>query len=76
MEKKGHSGNPKLIDFYAGLKLDGGPLNPGRKTWKEAVKEERLKEEMDAVDSLDQWEKQVLKEANPKLKIGDNDDSD
>mmetsp|Transcript_16582 Transcript_16582/g.11898 ORF Transcript_16582/g.11898 Transcript_16582/m.11898 type:complete len:134 (+) Transcript_16582:196-597(+) len=27
-------GNSKNIDFYAGLQLDKGPLNPGRKTWK------------------------------------------
>ena len=32
--KNKSSGNPKAIDFYAGLKLDGGPLNPNRKTWK------------------------------------------
>ena len=33
------SGNGKAIDFYSGLKLDQGPLNPGRKTWTQAVKE-------------------------------------
>jgi hypothetical protein len=27
-------GNAKAIDFYAGLELDKGPLNPNRKTWK------------------------------------------
>jgi hypothetical protein len=27
------SGNGKAIDFYSGLKLDQGPLNPNRKTW-------------------------------------------
>jgi hypothetical protein len=26
-------GNGKTIDFYSGLKLDQGPLNPNRKTW-------------------------------------------
>ena len=26
-------GNGKAIDFYSGLKLDQGPLNPNRKTW-------------------------------------------
>jgi hypothetical protein len=29
----------KAIDFYSGLKLDQGPLNPTRKTWNQAVKE-------------------------------------
>jgi hypothetical protein len=29
--KSGGSG--KAIDFYSGLKLDQGPLNPNRKTW-------------------------------------------
>jgi len=33
------SGNGKAIDFYSGLKLDKGPLNPMRKTWAMAVKE-------------------------------------
>jgi len=33
------SGNGKAIDFYSGLKLDQGPLNPSRKTWTQAVKE-------------------------------------
>lgn len=33
-------GSGKTIDFYSGLKLDQGPLNPGRKTWSQAVKEQ------------------------------------
>jgi hypothetical protein len=49
------SGNAKAIDFYAGLKLDGGPLNPNRKTWKEAVREEMLYEEKSSVQSLKDW---------------------
>ena len=32
-------GNGKAVDFYSGLKLDQGPLNPSRKTWTESVKE-------------------------------------
>lgn len=51
------SGNGKAIDFYSGLKLDQGPLNPGRKTWTQAVKEQRLNEELDAVNSLKDWER-------------------
>ena len=43
------AGNAKAIDFYAGLKLDQGPLNPNRKTWKQAVKEEQLNEELGSV---------------------------
>jgi hypothetical protein len=39
--------NAKAIDFYAGLELGKGPLNPNRKTWKQAVKEEQEKEVMD-----------------------------
>jgi len=27
-------GNGKAIDFYSGLELGKGPLNPERKTWK------------------------------------------
>ena len=46
------SGNAKAIDFYAGLQLDKGPLNPNRKTWKMAVEEERLNDELGAVSSL------------------------
>ncbi len=33
-------GNAKAIDFYAGLELGKGPLNPNRKLWKDAVREE------------------------------------
>ena len=32
-------GSGKAIDFYSGLKLDQGPLNPMRKTWAQSVKE-------------------------------------
>jgi hypothetical protein len=46
--------------------LDKGPLNPDRKTWKEAVKEERLNEEIGSVKGLKNWEKTVLKEFDPK----------
>jgi hypothetical protein len=55
--------------------LDKGPLNPGRKTWKEAVKEERLNEEMGSVSGLKYWERNVLKEVDPKYQVSD-DDSD
>jgi hypothetical protein len=41
-------------------------LNPGRKTWKEAVKEERLNEEMSSVSGLKNWERNVLKDVDPK----------
>ena len=75
--KNKSAGNPKAIDFYAGLKLDGGPLNPGRKTWKQAVEEERLHEEKSAVDSLKSWERTNLKEANPSYNPDENEsDSD
>jgi hypothetical protein len=48
------------------LQLDKGPLNPGRKTWKEAVEEERLNEELGSVEGLKNWERTILKEVDPK----------
>ena len=33
-------GSGKAIDFYSGLKLGQGPLNPTRKTWAQSVKEQ------------------------------------
>ena len=59
-------GNAKAIDFYAGLELGKGPLNPNRKLWKDAVREERLNEELSSVKNLKKWEKNVLKEVDPK----------
>jgi len=41
-------------------------LNPARKTWKEAVKEEILNNELGDVKSLKDWERHTLKEFNPK----------
>lgn len=67
-------GNGKAIDFYAGLKLDQGPLNPNRKTWAEAVKEQRLNEELDAVNSLKDWERSTLKEVDPNYDCSDDSD--
>lgn len=58
-------GNGKAIDFYAGLRLDQGPLNPNRKTWVQAVKEERLREEQENVSSLKDWERGTLREVDP-----------
>jgi len=69
------AGNPKAIDFYAGLKLDQGPLNPGRKLWTDAVKEENLRNELNDVGSLRDWERSVLKDADPKFNA-DSDSSD
>ena len=69
-------GNGKSIDFYSGLKLGGGPLNPGRKTWTQAVKEQQLNEELDAVGSLKDWEKGTLKEADPKFEVDDDSDEE
>jgi len=34
VKRKAVGGNAKAIDFYAGLELGKGPLNPGMKTWK------------------------------------------
>ena len=69
-------GNGKAIDFYSGLKLDQGPLNPNRKTWAQAVKEQQLNEELDAVNSLKDWEKGTLVDADPKFKVDEESDSD
>ena len=60
------SGNAKAIDFYAGLQLDKGPLNPNRKLWTDAVREEQLNDELGAVTGLKNWERTVLKEVDPK----------
>ena len=70
------SGNGKAIDFYSGLKLDQGPLNPNRKTWAQAVKEEQLNEELDAVSSLKDWEKGTLKEVDPNYEVDDDSDAE
>lgn len=67
-------GNGKAIDFYSGLKLDQGPLNPERKTWAQAVKEQQLNEELGAVDSLKEWERQTLKEVDPNYEVDDDSD--
>ena len=37
--RNGSQGNGKAIDFYAGLSLDKGPLNPGMKTYVQVCKE-------------------------------------
>mmetsp|Transcript_4162 Transcript_4162/g.7050 ORF Transcript_4162/g.7050 Transcript_4162/m.7050 type:complete len:82 (+) Transcript_4162:634-879(+) len=60
------SAGGKAVDFYSGLKLDQGPLNPGRKTWAMAVKEQQLEEEMGAVNSLRDWEQSTLRDVDPK----------
>ena len=69
-------GNGKAIDFYSGLKLDQGPLNPNRKTWTQAVKEQTLNEELDAVNSLRDWEKGTLTEADPNFVIDEDSDEE
>ena len=68
------SGNGKAIDFYSGLKLDQGPLNPNRKTWAQAVKDQALNEELDAVNSLKDWERGTLKEADANYEVDDDSD--
>ena len=69
-------GGGKAVDFYSGLKLDAGPLNPNRKTWAEAVKEQRLNEELDAVKSLNDWEKGTLKDVDPNYPVDDDSDEE
>ena len=68
------SGNGKAIDFYSGLKLDQGPLNPNRKTWAQAVKEQQLNEELDSVNGLKDWERSTLKEVDPNFEVDDDSD--
>ena len=68
------SGNGKAIDFYSGLKLDQGPLNPNRKTWAQAVKEQQLNEELDSVNGLKDWERSTLKEVDPNFEVEDDSD--
>ena len=70
-------GNSKVIDFYAGIQLDKGPLNPNRKLWKDAVKEEQLNEELNAVGpGLKKWERNVLKEVDPKYQVSDDSEDE
>ena len=69
-------GNGKAIDFYSGLKLDQGPLNPNRKTWSQAVKEQQLNEELSAVNSLKDWERATLKDIDPNYKIEEDSDEE
>jgi hypothetical protein len=57
--------------------LDKGPLNPNRKLWKDAVKEEQLNLELEAVGpGLKKWEKTVLKEVDPKYQVSDDSDDE
>ena len=70
------SGGGKAVDFYSGLKLDQGPLNPNRKTWTEAVKEQQLNEELEAVESLKDWEKGTLKDVDPNYNVDDDSDAE
>ena len=56
--------------------MDQGPLNPGRKTWAQAVKEQTLNEELDAVNSLKEWEKGTLKDVDPNYKDIDSSDDE
>ena len=77
MQKKLKSGgNPKAIDFYSGLQLDKGPLNPNRKLWTDAVKEEQLSEELSSVQNLKNWERAILKEADPKYQVSDDSEEE
>ena len=69
-------GSGKAIDFYSGLKIDQGPLNPNRKTWAQAVKEQQLNEELDAVSSLKDWERGTLKEMDPNFEVDDSSDEE
>ncbi len=70
-------GNSKVIDFYSGIQLDKGPLNPGRKLWKDAVREERLNLELEAVGpGLKKWERNILKEVDPKYQVSDDSDDE
>ena len=75
--KFGGGGNSKVIDFYAGIELGKGPLNPNRKLWKDAVREEQLNLELEAVGpGLKKWEKNVLKEVDPKYQVSDDSDDE
>lgn len=77
MKRAKTGGNSKVIDFYSGIQLDKGPLNPGRKLWKDAVREERLNLELEAVGpGLKKWERNVLKEVDPKYQVSDDSDDE
>lgn len=51
-------------------------MNPERKTWVQAVKEERLREEQDAVNSLKDWERGTLKDVDPNYDCSDDSEDE
>ena len=66
-----------MIDFYSGIQLGKGPLNPNRKLWKDAVKEQRLNEELESVGpGLKKWERNILKEVDPKYQVSDDSEDE
>jgi hypothetical protein len=44
---------------------------PGKLTWKERLKKEEEKQDLDAIDELDKWVEVVLKDVNPNYKDPD-----
>ena len=73
--RTGSQGNGKAIDFYAGLRLDTGPLNKGMKTYVQVCKEQELAEECGDVKDLKGWERNILKEVDENYDP-DDDSSD
>ncbi|CAI2378039.1 unnamed protein product [Moneuplotes crassus] len=67
-------GNAKAIDFYSGLKIDG-PLNKDRVRWVDRVKKEERDTDIDAVTSLNDWEKTILKDVDPNYEISDDENA-
>ena len=51
-------------------------MNPNRKLWKDAVREEQMNEELGAVSGLKKWERTVLKEVDPKYQVSDDEEDD
>ena len=51
-------------------------MNPNRKTWTQAVKDQILNEELDPVNSLKDWERATLKEVDPNYEVDDDSDKE
>ena len=56
-KRKGENNHLKIIHYKKDYK-----------TWKEKTKDEERKEEEEAVEGIDKWEENILKEANPNWK--------
>ncbi len=62
------------VDFFENFKTV--PPNPDRKLWKDTVRINALSEEQKQVEDLQEWERQTLKEVDPKYRVAGEDSDD